>query len=166
MHHYKDTWYALYTKPWNEDVVAFRLEDAGIEVLNPKIRLKKFHHNKFTEIIEPLFPCYLFANFNKDSYSHLISYTRGVRYIVGKSNPVVVPEEIIKTIKEKMEERNVIVIKPQRFETGDRVIIKEGLFKDFYGIFERETRGSERAMILLNTIYYRLEIDSCLLIKV
>lgn len=158
-------WYALYTKPRNEDVVAYRLHDIGIDVLNPKLKSKKYQRNKLSEVIEPFFPCYLFAHFNS-KYFHMISYTRGVRYIVGKSNPMVVPDEIVNTLKEQMYEGNIIVIKPQKFEKGNKVLIKDGPFKDFYGIFEREIKGPERVMILLEAINYKLEIDSCLVKKV
>lgn len=78
-------WYAIYTKPRKEDSVAFQLQNIGIEVLNPKLKLKKYKNNRFLEVIETLFPCYLFAHFEKDKYSHLITYTKGVRYIVGKT---------------------------------------------------------------------------------
>jgi transcriptional antiterminator RfaH len=159
-------WYAIYTKPAREDAVTVRLQGIGIDVLNPKLKSKRYKRNKLVEVIEPLFPCYLFANFEKEKYSHLITYTRGVRYIVGKSNPIVVHDEIINTIKEGMEDGNVLVIKPGRFQKGDRVMIKEGPFKDFYGIFERETKGTERVMILLEMIHYRLELDSCFLAKI
>jgi transcriptional antiterminator RfaH len=77
-----------------------------------------------------------------------------------------VHDEIINTIKEGMEDGNIVVIKPRRFEKGDRVLIKEGPFKDFYGIFEKESKGPERVMILLEMIHYRLELDSCLLTKI
>jgi len=158
-------WYAIYTKPGKEDTIAYRLEGIGIEVLNPKIRFKKYRRNKLAEVVEPLFPCYLFANFEKEKYAHLITYTRGVRYIVGKTNPIVVHDEIIDTIKEGMEAGNIIVVKPRKFSKGERVLVKEGPFKDFYGIFERETRGPERVMVLLDMIHCKLELDSCLLAK-
>ena len=159
-------WHAIYTKPGKEDLVAFRLQGIGIEVLNPKLKSKKYKRNKFIDVIESLFPCYLFANFEKEKYSHLITYTRGVRYIVGKGNPIVVHDEIINTIKEGMGDDNIVVIKPRKFEKGDRVLIKEGPFKDFYGIFEKETRGPERVMILLEMIHCKLELDSCFLTKI
>ncbi len=160
------SWYAIYTKPGKEDSVTFRLQGIGIEILNPKLKSKRYKRNKLIEVIEPLFPRYLFANFEKEKYSHLITYTRGVRYIVGKSNPIVVHDEIINTIKEGMEDGNIVVIKPGRFQKGDRVMIKEGPFKDFYGIFERETKCPERVMVLLEMIHYRLELDSCFLTKI
>jgi len=159
-------WHAIYTKPGKEDTVAFRLQGIGIEVLNPKLKSKKYKRNKIVEVLEPLFPCYLFANFDKEKYTHLITYTRGVRYIVGKRNPIGVFDEIINTIKGSMEEGNIVVVKPQRFEKGVRVLIKEGLFKDFYGIFEKKVKGHERVMILLETLNYKLELDSWVLNKI
>jgi transcriptional antiterminator RfaH len=158
-------WYAIYTKPNKEDSITVRLQDIGIEILNPKIKSKKFKSSRLIEVIEPLFPCYLFANFEKNKYFHLIKYTRGVRYIVGKNNPLSVHEEIIRSIKERMVHGNIIIPKPQHFERGDRVMIKDGPFRDFYGIFEREIRGSERVMILLEALYCRIELDSSLLNK-
>ncbi|OGW40709.1 MAG: hypothetical protein A2Y97_07635 [Nitrospirae bacterium RBG_13_39_12] len=158
-------WYAIYTKPGKEDSVATRLEGIGIDILNPKLKTKRYKRHKLAEVIEPLFPCYLFAKFDKEKYTHLITYTRGVRYIVGKRNPIVVYDEIISTIKEGMDEGNIIVIKPHRFEKGDRVLIKEGPFKDFYGIFEKDIKGPDRVMILLDAIHYRIELDNYLLTK-
>ncbi|MEW6068887.1 MAG: transcription termination/antitermination NusG family protein [Nitrospirota bacterium] len=158
-------WYAIYTKPGKEDAVALQLQGIGIEVLNPRLKLKKYRRNKLVEVIGPLFPCYLFANFEKEKYAHLITYTRGVRYIVGKNMPIVVHDEIINTIKEGTEVNGIIVIKPQRYHKGDRVVIREGPFKDFYGIFEREIKGQERVLILLEAIHYKLELEAGYLIK-
>ena len=153
-------WYAVYTKPKKEDSVAFSLQNIGLEVLNPKIKFRKFKRNRLTDVIEPLFPCYLFANFDKDKYAHLITYTRGVKYIVGKKSPVAVQDEVINVIKDGIEDHNLIVIKPSTFKNGDKVLIKDGPFKDFYGIFEKEIKGHERVMILLETIQCRVELDS------
>jgi transcription antitermination factor NusG len=156
-------WYAVYTKPKREASVAFQLQNIGIEVLNPKLRSRRYRRNRFIEVIEPLFSCYIFANFEKDNYFHLITYTRGVRYIVGKKNPVIVPVEVIKAIKESMGEDNIIVVKPRTFKKGDRVIIREGPFKDFCGIFEREIKSCERVMLLLSTLNYKIELERCFL---
>jgi transcriptional antiterminator RfaH len=152
-------WYAVYTKPGKEASVALYLRNIGIEILNPRLRSKKYRGNRFVEFVEPLFSCYIFANFEKDRYSHLISYTRGVRYIVGKNNPVIVCEEVIEAIKEGMGDDNFISVKPRTFKKGDRVFIREGPFKDFCGIFEREIKGSERVMLLLSALNYKIELD-------
>jgi transcription antitermination factor NusG len=94
----------------------------------------------------------------------MIKYTRGVKFIVGKQNPLVVPQEIIDTIQERME-GDIVIPAPERLESGDRVLIKEGPFASFYGIFERVVPGRERAMILLEALHCKLEIESVSLRK-
>jgi transcriptional antiterminator RfaH len=152
-------WYAIYTKPWVEDATAKLLENAGLEVLNPKIRTKKYIRKKYVEVIEQLFPCYFFVYIDPAVHFHMIKYTRGVRYIIGKENPISVPPEIITAIKENME-GGIAKIAPENFQKGDRILVREGPFKDFYGIFERNLSGRERAMILLEALYCKLEIES------
>ena len=156
-------WYAIYTKAGKEDSVTFLLRNAGIDVLNAKLKSSRFRQNRLSELIEPLFPCYIFADFEKEKYAHMITYTRGTRYIVGKRNPIIVSNEIITAIKDNLEQDDIINMRPSRFCRGDRVLIKDGPFKNFIGLFEREIRGPERVMILLDVIHCRLEIDGRLL---
>lgn len=156
-------WYAIYTKAGKEDSVTSLLRNAGIDVLNAKLKSSRFRRNRLVEVIEPLFPCYIFADFEKEKYAHMITYTRGVRYIVGKQNPIIVSDEIVSAIKENMEQDDIFIPRPQKFCRGDRVLIKDGPFKNFNGLFERELRGPERVMILLDAIHCRLEIAGRLL---
>lgn len=152
-------WYAIYTKPKCEDSTALHLRNAGIEVLNPKIRIKKYLRGKYLQVIEPLFTNYIFARFDNNTHNQMIRYTRGVKYIVGKECPVVIPVEIIEAINEHMGEDSIITPSRESLSRGDRVLIKEGPFANFYGIFEREVPGRERIVILLEALGSRLEIE-------
>jgi transcriptional antiterminator RfaH len=157
-------WYAIYIKPNCEDSTTLQLRKAGIEVLNPKIKIKKYVRGKYVRVTEPLFPSYLFARFDCESHGHMIKYTRGVRYVVGKQNPLVVPMAIIDMIQEKMRD-DIVTPAPEKFENGERVLVKEGPFENFYGIFKRDIPGKERAMILLEALHCKLEIESVSLRK-
>lgn len=159
-------WYAVYTKPKKEDEVTARLQAREIEVLNPKSRFKKFRGGRLTEVVEPFFPCYVFVKCECNTCLRLVKYTKGVKYVVGKNNPITVPNFVITAIKENMQEDNVVFVKPCTLEKGVRVKIKDGAFKDFCGIFERTTKGFERVVILLDAICYRLEISACSLVRI
>ena len=152
-------WYALYTKPKCEDSTALQLRNAGVETLAPKIRTKKYIRGKYMAVIEPLFPSYIFACCDLEKQGHMIKYTRGIKFIVGKQNPLAVPQEIIEAIQERME-GDIVTPAPEKLMRGDRVIIKEGPFVSFYGIFERDIPGRERAMILLEALHSKVEIES------
>ena len=152
-------WYAIYTKPKCEDSTTRHLRNAGIPVINPKIKIKKYLRSKYVQVIEPLFKNYIFAFFENEKHNQMIRFTRGVKYIVGKENPVVVPDEIIQALNEFMGEDNIIIPRAERLSKGDRVLIKEGPFANFYGIFEREISGKDRIVILLEALGSRLEIE-------
>ena len=152
-------WYAVYTKVKAEEAVARLLSKAGIETLNPKIRVRKYVRRKYVEAVEQLFPCYLFAFFDEGKQGHMIRYTRGVKYIVGREHPLTVHPQIIEVIRERME-GDIVEPLSEKFDSGERVLVKEGPFKDFYGIFERHIPGKKRATILLETLFFRLEVEN------
>ena len=152
-------WFVIYTKARAEESVCRLLANAGFETLNPKIKTNRFVRKKFLYVVDQLFPCYIFVRFDIAKYAHMIHYTRGVKYIVGKENPIVVHPEIINAIKERMD-GDIVVVTPEKFSKGDRVLIREGPFKDFYGIFERDVTGRERAMILLEALHCKIDIES------
>jgi transcriptional antiterminator RfaH len=156
--HEERGWYAVYTKPKCENSVVTLLNNAALETLNPKIQARKYVKGKYILVIEQLFPSYIFALLDKEKDCHMVKYTRGVRYIVGKDNPVAVPSEIIHSIKQRLEGEIIRQI-PEDLKKGDRVLIKDGPFKDFHGIFEGTLPGKERSIILLETIYSRLNIE-------
>lgn len=152
-------WYAIYTKPKCEESTARLLNNAGIETLNPKIKVLRRLRNKYCDVVEQLFPSYIFAFFDKQKHSHMIRYTRGVKYIVGRESPLPVHPEIIQAIKERME-GDIVIQTPENLAKGDRVLIKEGPFKDFYGVFDRDVPGKTRSMILLDALHCKLEIET------
>jgi transcription antitermination factor NusG len=136
-------WYVVYTKPKNEDIVSFRLQKINLEVYNPKVKKKK---------ISPLFPCYIFVKVPSHKFYRIIKYTRGVKRILGQDGvPYVLPSEMIELIKAR--ERNGYVELKPKLNTGDRVVIKDGPFKNFIGVFEEELSARERVKILLSTVY-------------
>ena len=161
-------WYAVYTKPKSEEIVSQKLRQTGIEVYNPKLRLKKYIRNQYREVIEPLFPCYIFGRFETAKYHWMITYTRGVKKIVGdKTNPWPVSEEVIDFIR-CQEQDGFISMRYEDIREGDIVRIAEGPLSGLTGIFKRVIKGTERVILLLNAIEYqaRAIVERASLIKV
>lgn len=158
-------WHLIYTKPKNEDFVEQKLQLAGFEVLNTKLKQRRYLRRRLQDAVSPLFPCYLFARFDKLNDYRLIKYTRGIKKIVGGEGlPTVVPDEIINSILER-EEQGVITVMPPSFEPGEEVLIKDGPFQDFEAVFQKEIKGVERVCILLKAINARLIVDGYTLTK-
>jgi len=162
-------WYCVYTKPKVEDNVCtmFKL-DPMVEVFNPKLKRKRYIRGRLAEVIEALFPSYVFIKINLSARYRMIKYTRGVRRFVGdkSGNPFVVDEDIINLIKHRMD-GGVLTLDQPQFKEGDQVLIKDGPFTGFTGIFKKGINAGERVMILLKTLAYQanIEIDRSFLVK-
>ncbi len=155
-------WYVVCTKARNEQRAAGNLAGGHIEVLSPKLKFKKYKEGRFVHVVEPMFPGYIFVKFHPVDEFRLVKYTRGVRNIVNFNGKIIpLQDEIIEFIKSKLEEGDVATIQKKELKKGEKIIIQEGPFKGFSGIFEKQLDGKERVAILLDGVGYcaRMEID-------
>jgi transcriptional antiterminator RfaH len=153
-------WYAIQTKPKQERRAEMNLRAWNIEAFAPKIRARRRvrPQNGSLYIEKPLFPRYLFARFDVNTYSHRVTFTRGVHNIVRFGNsPAPVDDQIIEIIQLRMGVDGFVQI-GEKFKSGDRVVIQEGPFKSLIGIFEGEVGETERIRILLTAISYQAHI--------
>lgn len=150
-------WYAIYTKPKREDIVAESLVKAGLDVYNPKLKQKRYLQGSYKDVVGPLFPSYIFVRFEPETFSWMIRYTRGVRRIVGGDSPWPLSEDVIDFIRSH-EEEGVITVKPPDLKCGDRVTIKDGPLQGLNGIFEKEISGDERVVLLLTAVEYQARV--------
>jgi transcriptional antiterminator RfaH len=157
----KTRWYAIHTHLRQEDRADLNLRASEVCTFIPKVReaRRNPYTGEVTQVIKPLFTGYLFARFNIGDSLHRVQYTRGVHSIVSfGSKPIAVDEEIISVIKSKIGKDGYVRLN-EKPDVGDEVAITDGPLKGIVGIFEREIKGTDRAMILLNTITYQVHIQ-------
>lgn len=154
------SWYVVHTRPKQEDRTDANLTTLGIEVLTPKLRVHKFNEftGRLSQIVKPLFPRYLFCRFKYNELYHRVRYTRGVHSLVCFNNqPIPVPDEIIELVRFQIGGdgfvRTMVELKP-----GDEVIINNGRFQNFRGVFEQGMPDSDRVRILLNTVSFQAHV--------
>lgn len=155
-------WYVIRTNSKQEMRADDNLKTLGIETFSPRIRECRYnsYSGERSYVIRPFFPSYIFARVGH-THLHKVHFTRGVRTIVNFGNiPAPVDDEIIDTLRSRAGEDNCINLNDQ-LKPGDRVMIEDGPLQNMSGIFERETTGDQRVVILLETVSYqaRLEID-------
>lgn len=161
-------WYAIHTKPRQEAVAQSSLQREGIEAFYPRLRRKKTVRRKYQWVIGSLFPNYIFACFDLAASGRFVQYARGIHRIVSfGGKPAAVDAAILEGIRRHCE-GDVVTILPAALKAGDEVEIQEGPFCGLRGIFERELSGSERVVILLQSIAAaaRVEVSRSQLEKV
>ena len=147
-----DRWYAVFTKPRQEDAAVEHLERQEFSVWLPKIEHAVRHRGRWVDRIEPLFPRYLFlqADAGEQDLSTVRS-TRGVTGLVRQGvEPAVVPEQVIAFLRETADPDTGLhhIGERARFKRGDRVRVIEGPFEGLEGVLLKE-KGEDRVLVLL-----------------
>jgi transcription elongation factor/antiterminator RfaH len=163
-------WYAVHTKPKQEDRIDQKLRLMQVETFLPKVQERRYHYftEKASYVIKPLFPSYLFARFRVNELLHKISYTRGVHSVLScGGRPYPLDDEIIEMMKSRLGADGLVRL-GEKLKRGDKVVINKGLLRHVEGVFEEELKDHERVSILLTTVSYqnRVVIERELLRKV
>jgi transcriptional antiterminator RfaH len=154
------SWYVVHTHPKQEERTSTNLQACGIETLTPKLRVNKYNEftGKLSRLVKPLFPSYIFARFIYNEVFHKVRFSRGVHSLVGFNNkPSPLDDEIVGLIRSRIG-ADGFVKAFEELKPGDEVIIKDGRFQNFYGIFEREMEDADRVRILLSTVSFQAHV--------
>jgi transcriptional antiterminator RfaH len=152
-------WYAIYTKPQQENRAESNLKNWNVETFAPKVKEYRYDHKgKVEYLVKPFFPNYIFARFKANTMHSKITFTRGVSRIVSfGANPTPIEDEIIELIKLQAAEDGFIRVgEPLKY--GDKVVVNKGPFKSLTGMFERHATEADRVMILLTAVQYQSHI--------
>lgn len=163
-------WYVVHTHPKQEDRTSENLIAWGVETLTPKLQVKKYNQftGKLTELVKPFFPGYIFTRFRFNELYHKIRFTRGVHSLICFNNkPIPVDDEIINLVRSNIG-GDGFVKEFEQLHAGDQVVINDGRFQNFCGVFEREMPDTDRVRVLLNTVSFQAHIvvDRALVKKV
>jgi transcriptional antiterminator RfaH len=155
-------WYAVQTKPRQEDRAEVNIASLGTETLLPRLQRMADAGRGRRKRIEPLFPGYMFVRCDPAVVFHKIRYTRGVSKILGTPDgPSSIDDAIIDLIRSRIGDdgfvRMTSMLKP-----GDRVRVTAGPLKNFMGVFDPMTRPSKRIGLLLSVVNgpIRVAIDA------
>lgn len=153
-------WYAVHTHPKQEARAEANLLAWRVETFFPKYLSRRRLEFRAEPIhtAAPLFPGYIFARFNVETMFHNVRYTRGVHSIVSMGDrPVPIDDGVISMIMSRRGADGFIRLGDE-INPGDEVVVRDGAFSGFEGVFERRMKASERVSILLKTVTYQFRV--------
>lgn len=145
-------WFVVYTQPGKEQIAIQHLTEQEFFIYIPCYRKERRHARKTDFISAPLFPRYLFIQFDleKDRWRS-INGTRGVSYLLMlDERPISISQEIVDTLKAKEDESGCVPMDSlSMFMQGEKVRILDGAFEGYTATFETLDDKS-RVQLLLN----------------
>jgi len=152
----RSSWFIISTKPKQEFIAEKSLRALGATVYLPLYNKKIKKNKEKIEIISPLFSGYLFAQFSVIELYHKVRYTRGVKCVLGNNECLwTITDEKIEDIKQR-EDNGIVTLRRRedKFHCGDRILIDEGDFDGWEGVFYEELPDNQRAIIMLTNVSY------------
>ncbi len=146
-------WYVVQTKPRQELVAIENLERQGYLSYCPKIKLAKRRRQRWQQVVEPLFPRYLFVQLDigEDDFAPIRSTVGVIGLVRFGSQTASISQQAISAIQ--MQEQCIFAEDANHptWKPGDVVKIIDGPFAGLSGVFEKDN-SEERVIILLEML--------------
>ncbi|MFT4176270.1 MAG: transcription termination/antitermination NusG family protein [Luteolibacter sp.] len=149
-------WYCVRTQTKREHIAAGHLRSLeGVDVFCPRLRYRKATRRGKIWWIEPFFPGYLLARFERSTMERGVTFAQGVRGLVRfGTNVPTVPESFIQTLrgdigKNPDAEAELLTLLPS-CGVGDEVEIADGPFQGMKGSIVEILPAAERVKVLLD----------------
>jgi transcriptional antiterminator RfaH len=151
-------WYVVETQPRAEAKALWHLQRQGYTAYLPRYRKLRRHARRTDEVRAPLFPRYLFVEFDMArSAWHAIRSTIGiVRLVCQGEKPAPVPDGVVDGLRTREDANGLVPIEP-RFRRGEAVRIVAGALADQIGLFECAS-DDRRVVLLLELLGRRVEV--------
>jgi len=146
-------WFCLKSKPRQEAVAVRNLKAVGeIEVFFPRIRRTRRGHEKNKEVIEPLFPGYIFVKFNPEDSQGSVKSTRGVLHLVSKGGKAVdVDNKVIDELK-ALGPEGILSMLDEELKVGAKIKVIRGIFAGSEGEVIKLATPQRRIAVLLTLL--------------
>lgn len=148
------SWYVVFCKPRQELTARENLVRQGFEVYLPQIRISKRKRNRWVDVIEVLFPRYLFVRADRQLQSTAsIRSTRGaVGLVTFGIERAVVPDRVIEAIQAREVGTTGLHAEASPvFRAGEKVTLLDGPFAGLEGVFACDD-GVKRAILLIELL--------------
>lgn len=149
-------WYAVHSKSHNEGRVLSHLQQKNIPAFLPLMEVVRRYPSRRIARLEPLFPGYLFAQFEcadcNPGLWNAVRWAPGVKMILSTDGrPVPVPDSVIEAIQARVQDLGFI--RPAfRFGANDRVLIRRGPLAGLEAVFDRPLSRSGRVRVLMQLL--------------
>ena len=150
-------WYALHTKSRHEKKVNIRLNEKGVTSYLPLNTVYRRWSDRYKEIQEPLFSCYVFVYIKLCDRLPVLQTDGAVHFVTFNGIPATIPEEQINAIKMILEKKQN-VDHAEFFTPGKKVKVARGPFKGVNGTLITN-KNNHRLVITIEGIKQAISIE-------
>jgi transcriptional antiterminator RfaH len=154
-------WYLVYCKARQEDTAAQGLEEQGYSVYLPKLKLRRRRSRGMVDVVQPLFPRYLFvAPGNEEQSIAPVRCTAGVTKLVRFGTEYLpVLGDVVDALQAREDPgTGCHRLAAPNMRRGEPVRIQTGPFAGIEAIFEAQS-GRDRVIVLMELLGQKVRAD-------
>lgn len=146
-------WYCARTKPKHEHIAAANVSRwLHLEVFHPRLRVERATRRGMRQVIEPLFPGYLFVRCVIADSLNEIQFTDGISSLVHFGGRIPeVEDAVIEELQECFVAEEPLPVESRLFP-GDAVVLAEGAFAGMGAIVLRTMPARQRVQVMLEIL--------------
>lgn len=150
-------WYVVYSKPHKEEHTQFHLQQKGLEVFFPRLRLSSLLPKQ--RQLVPLFPSYLFVHLRMPEEHSYALWCPGVKRLVSFNGvPAPLDEVVVAFLKQRATLEGILEAQPNLL-VGQKVEVTGGPFAGLSGIIEHPPDGKGRIRLLMSLLNRELKVE-------
>lgn len=155
------SWYAVATKPRQEDLVCKMYTICDIEHFLPRISVPKDPSMPGNRVVKPMFPGYLFVNADPDSAEWArVNYCPGVKGVVSFGGvPAIVPDDVVSELRARATGGGAIDV-TLPFAEGEAVVIRRGPLQGLTAVFGGYVSDNGRVKLLMELLHRCTEVEA------
>lgn len=150
-------WYAAYTYPRHEKVIAEQLESKGVESFLPTSMIASRWKDRTVRIPFPLFPSYVFARVELARRVAVLTIPGVIRILSANGAPIAIPDSEIETVRRCIGEGAKLEAHPFVI-SGMRVRVRSGPFSGLEGIVT-EGNGQYKVVVSITAIHQSIALE-------
>jgi transcriptional antiterminator RfaH len=152
-----EAWYVVHTKVRKEQYAEWQLSRRGVVTFLPWIMRPS--RVTLDDVVQPLFPGYLFARVNLAMQYWDVVWAPGVHRLVGfGDSPSYLDDGVVDFLRQRAGHDGVVRMFPV-FREGDRVRIKQGPLAGLVGIIEKPCSGRGRVRVLMELLRRQTRVE-------
>jgi len=150
-------WYAISTRAKHEKKVHSQLTQKGITSFLPLQTFYRRWSDRYKEVQEPLFSCYVFVKIALQQRLQVLQTDGVVRLVSFNGIPATIPDDQIQAIK-KILENNYQIERVDYLTPGQKIEVRQGPLKGTRGILV-EVKNSHRLIIRIDSIMQAISVN-------
>ncbi len=150
------SWGIVQAKVNREFEVKRLLTEAGLELYLPLIRKRVTRFGKKEILHVPMFPGYIFVKGLSASTFNLVRYCRGVLRVLGSQQGIWLLDDgyIQEIVMREVDGVVQLTRGTTDVNAGDAVVVIDGPFEGWHGIFQEHLADGERVRIMLTHVRF------------